>query len=75
MKLSEQLVKLPGKKYDPLIMIEMKFKGNDVAIKTDKDGNAILFFIGNKTVKNTIKGERHAPTLKHDQNGILIKDH
>ena len=56
-------------------MVEMRFKENDVAFKTDDEGNAILLFIGKKTEQGTIKGERYARTLKRDREGKIFKDH
>jgi len=75
MKLSEDLQKKLSKIYEPSTMVEMKFKGYDVAFKTDEDGNAILMFIGKKTEQGTIKGERYARTLKKDREGKVFKDH
>jgi len=75
MKLSEELQKKLQKKYEPSAMIEMKFKGNDLAFKTDEQGNAILLFIGKQQPDGSIKGERYARTLKYDREGLVIKDH
>jgi hypothetical protein len=75
MKLGEELLKIVAKKYEPSTMVEVKFKGYDVSIKTDGDGNAILVFIGKKNEQGIIKGERYARTLKTDREGKRIKDH
>ena len=75
MALSEDLQKKLGKLYEPLSMIEMKYKGYDIAFKTDEEGNAVLLFIGKKTEQGTIKGERYARTLKKDREGKIFKNH
>jgi len=75
MALNDDLIKTLRKSYEPAEMISMRFKGNDIAFKTDKDGNAILLFIGKLKEDGTIKGERYARTLKYDKEGKIIKDH
>jgi hypothetical protein len=75
MKLSEDLQRKLQKKYEPSSMVNMKYKGNDVAFKTDEHGNPILLFIGKRDDKGSIKGERFARRLKHGDNGDIIKDH
>lgn len=75
MVLSEDLQKKLGKKYEPSIMIEIKYKGYDLSFKTDDEGNPILLFIGKKTEQGTIRGERYARTLKKDSEGKVFKDH
>jgi hypothetical protein len=75
MALSEDLQKKLSKPFEPSTMVEMKFKGYDLAIKTDEDGNAILLFIGKKTELGTIKGERYSRTLKKNREGKIFKDH
>ena len=75
MALGEDLQKKLGKVYESSSMIEMKYKGYDIAFKTDGEGNAIQLFIGKKTEQGTIKGERYARILKKDKEGKIIKDH
>jgi len=75
MALNDDLIKTLRKSYEPAAMISMCFKGNDIAFKTDKDGNAVLLFIGKLKEDGTIKGERYARTLKYDKEGKIIKDH
>jgi hypothetical protein len=75
MKLNEQLQSKLSKLYEPSSMIEMQFRGKDLAFKTDEAGHAILLFIGRKDANGQIKGERYARTLKRDRNGLIIKDH
>ena len=55
MPLSDDLIKMLQKKYEPSTMINMRFKGNDIAFRTDKQGNAILFFIGKQKEEDLSK--------------------
>ena len=75
MALGEALIKLLGKKYEPSVTFEKRFKGYDMVIKTDEEGNAILLFIGKKSDSGMIKGQRYARRLVKDKDGRLIKDH
>ena len=75
MKLSEELLKKLGKKYEPSTMVQSRFRDNDLIFKTDEAGNPIQLFIGKMQENGNIKGERFARTLKHDKEGRLIKDH
>ncbi len=63
------------KKFEPSSSVNMTFRGNDIVVQTDRDGNAVLMFIGKFTPHGKIKGERYARTLKADATGRIIKDH
>ncbi|MGZ5135098.1 MAG: hypothetical protein ACXWCG_08110 [Flavitalea sp.] len=75
MKLSEDLIRKLQKKYEPSTMVNIRYKGNDVAFKTDKDGNAVQLFVGKKDGEGLIKGFRYRRTLLQDKSGSTIKDH
>lgn len=75
MKFSEPIQKLLSAKYEPSAMVYKSYRGNDLAFKTDNNGNPILLFIGKKNETGTIKGDRYARTLKYDEQGAVIKDH
>jgi hypothetical protein len=75
MKLGDPLLKILNKVYPPLEMIDMPFKRYDLRFKTNEDGWPVLLFIGKRTDKNTIKGERFARTLQIDNEGRILKDH
>ena len=75
MKLNDDLKLKLSKLYEPSAMVEMNFRGKDIAFKTNEDGHAILLFIGRKDASGQIKGERYVRTLKRDQTGTIIKDH
>lgn len=75
MKLSEGLINKLSKTYEPAAMVHMHYNGKDLAVKTDKEGNPVLLFIGKENEEGTVKGERYARTLKKDRDGNVIKDH
>lgn len=75
MKISSALLQILNKTYEPSSMINLTFRGNDLAIKTNEDGEAILLFIGKLTGEGTVKGERYARRLKKDEQGNTVKDH
>lgn len=75
MKLNEDLIARLGKTYEPGTLVNMHYKGKDLAFKTDKEGNPVLLFIGRADEAGTVKGERYARTLIKDREGKLIKDH
>ena len=75
MKLNESLLLKLAKKYEPSSMLNMKFRGIDLAVKTDREGNPVVVFVGRKQADGKIKGERYTRTLLRDGNGNLVKDH
>lgn len=56
-------------------MVHMEFRGKDLALQTDAQGNAIMVFIGRMDDNGKIRGERYVRTLKADREGRIIKDH
>lgn len=75
MKLNDDLIKKLQKKYEPAAMVNLRYKGNDVAFKTDNDGNAVQLFVGRKNEQGLIIGCRYTRTFLQDKNGSTIKDH
>jgi len=75
MKIGETLLKKLNKKYEPSKMVSLTFKGYDIALKIDEEGNPIVMFIGKKNEAGMIKGERYARRLVKDASGTVIKDH
>jgi hypothetical protein len=63
------------KKYEPSAIVSMKYKGNDLTFRTDKEGNPMTLFIGKEMPNGKIKGERYGRTLKRNEKGDVIKDH
>jgi hypothetical protein len=75
MSLSEDLLKMLNKKYEPSTMIHFRYRANDIAIQTDGEGTAIRMFIGKFKEDGFIKGERYNRTIKKDHDGAVIKDY
>lgn len=75
MALGEPLQRKLGKHYEASSLIYGTYKGNDIAFKTDEEGNPIVLFIGTKDSTGKIKGQRYTRTLKKNAAGETIKDH
>ena len=75
MKREKPLLKILNKTYTPDALVDMKYKGLDVTLKTDKDGNPILMFIGERKANGLISGSRFSRTLIKDKQGTVLKDH
>jgi hypothetical protein len=75
MALSEALIKKLSAKFPAGEVSDMVYRGSDLSIKADEQGNAILLFIGKRVENGHIKGERYARRLLYDKEGKLIKDH
>lgn len=75
MKIGEQLLKKLNKTYEPSAMVPLHFRGYDIALKTDEEGNPILMFIGKANEQGKIKGDRYARRLLKDAEGKVLKDH
>jgi len=75
MKLTDTLITILNKPYEPDALVELKFSRYDLALKTDESGRAILIFIGRKDSNGKIRGERYARRLKFGSKGEMIKDH
>ncbi len=75
MKIGENLLKKLNKKYEPDSMVNLRFRGYDIALKTDAEGNPILMFIGQAQADGLIKGDRYARRLLKDTAGNTLKDH
>lgn len=75
MALGETIVKKLSKIFAPSTVVHMKIGRQDLAIRTDENGNAVQVFIGKADAEGVIKGDRYARTLKYDRDGKVIKDH
>jgi hypothetical protein len=79
MALSPDLLKILSKKYDPSALIEKRFRGYDLAIKTDEEGNPVLLFIGKKNETGKIRGNftpvgiATFPVCQSEEEIIVIK--
>lgn len=75
MALSEGLIALLSKQYEPSSMVNQQYKGKDLSFKTDAAGNPVLLFVGRRDSEGAVRGERYVRTLKADREGRVIKDH
>jgi hypothetical protein len=75
MGLSAHLLLKLTRKYEPSAMIRSSFRGKDLAIHTDNEGNPVTLFIGRYDDAGRIRGQRYTRTLKADNSGRIIKDH
>lgn len=75
MPLSPDLIKKLAQRYAADAMLDLKWRGQDLTIKTDGEGYAILLFIGKRMADGKIRGERYARRLLRDAEGVVIKDH
>jgi hypothetical protein len=74
MPLSNDLQRKLSKKFEGSSTVSMNFRGNDIIVKTDSEGNAMTMFIG-KLKDGVIRGQRYSRTLKVSPAGEVIKDH
>ena len=75
MRPGPELIQLLSKTYEPGSMINMKFKGLDIAFKTNETGEPMLLFLGKLNEKGQIKGSRYVRNLMKDSEGRIVKDH
>jgi len=75
MKLSEDLEKKLKAKFEASTTVEMRYRNTDMVIRTDKEGNAIQFFIGKANDEGVIKGDRYSRSIIRDREGRVIKDY
>lgn len=69
------LEKKLSKIFEPSSNIDLSFKGNDLTILTNEQGEAVTLFIGKRKNNGNISGERYARRLVKDENGKIIKSH
>ena len=75
MPLSEELLKRLNKVYEPSSTIQFRFRGKDVALITDKEGQGMQFFIGQLKENGNIKGDRYSRKIVKDRSGQIVRDH
>ncbi|HLT75401.1 MAG TPA: hypothetical protein VKZ68_09945 [Ohtaekwangia sp.] len=63
------------RRYEANSTVDFKFRGKDVTVKTDAQGNPVIAFVGKRGNDGKIKGQRYARTLKADDKGRVFKDH
>jgi hypothetical protein len=75
MAIGEDLLKKLRKKFEPSAMVRFRYRTNDIAVQTDKEGNAILLFIGKMDEEGTIRGDRYSRVMVRGKDGAVVKDH
>ena len=76
MPLSQDLEKKLAKPFPPQSRIDDSFRGNDLTIITDENGDAISLFIGKRNPDGSIRGERYSRKLVREAGtGRLLKSH
>jgi hypothetical protein len=75
MALSEALIKKLSQKYPANELTDLRYRGNDLTVKANETGHAILLFIGQRQEGGHIRGERYARRLLFDDAGNTLKDH
>ena len=74
MPLNDQLIKKLLGKYEPVSTVYMTFRGKDIALKTDNEGNPVQLSIGEMQENGQIKGERYVRNIIKDKKGMIIND-
>ena len=64
MELEEPVLKILRKKYQPSSLIETHYNKYDLAFKTDREGDAIVLYMGRKDDKGQLRGERFTRRLR-----------
>ncbi len=75
MAIGAELEKKLSKIYEPSTTLDLKFKGNDLTIVTNKEGEAVTLFIGKRKENNAIAGERYSRRIVKDKDGKILKSH
>ena len=75
MQPGEDLLKKLSARFDPSSLVNFRFRGKDVVVKTDDQGNATLAFIGKMNDEGVIKGDRYNRKLIVNKDGSVLKDH
>jgi hypothetical protein len=75
MKIGYELQKKLSKIYEPSSTIDTVFKRYDITFVTNKQGEPVVLFIGERKENGNIKGGRFTRTLVRSESGELIRDH
>ncbi len=74
-KIGEKLLQKLNKRYEPNATLHGQFRGNDITIITDENGDPKYFFIGERLPNGNIKGDRFSRTLLFGNTGKITKNH
>ena len=75
MQPGHDLLKKLGVKFEPSALVNFRFRGKDIVVKTDEQGNATTAFIGKINDEGIIKGDRYSRKLLYNRDGTVLKDH
>lgn len=75
MNLAAAIIKKINGPFEPLASISLKYRNQDMVVRTDKEGNAVQLFIGKANEEGLIRGDRYCRVLVKDKDGKIIKDH
>ncbi|HTI58171.1 hypothetical protein [Mucilaginibacter sp.] len=65
------ILKILDKNYPALVVNETRYRGLDLAFKTDSHGIPVLLFIGKKDTSGKIKGERYTREISVTSQGVV----
>ena len=75
MQPGEDLLKKLSARFEPSALVNFRFRGKDVVVKTDDQGNATLAFVGKMNDQGEVKGDRYNRKLIYNNDGSVLKDH
>lgn len=75
MAIGAELEKKLRKTYEPSSTLPLTFKGNDMTIVTNDQGEATTLFIGKRNPNGSISGERYVRKIVKDEKGKIVKSH
>lgn len=75
MAIGAELEKKLSKIYESTSTLSLTFKGNDITIVTNDEGEATVLFIGKRNANGSISGERYVRKIVKDEKGKIVKSH
>lgn len=75
MPLGDQLINMLQKSFPPKTRIDDIFRGNELTIVTNNEGEAVSLYIGKRLQDGRIKGEYYSRKIVKDSGGKIIKSH
>lgn len=75
MPLRPELEKKLGKPFPPDSRVDETYRGKDLTIMTNENGEAVTLFIGKRSEGGSIKGERYVRQITRNDDGSIRKSH
>lgn len=75
MKLGEALLKKINAVQERAALVRLRFRDQDVVVRTDEEGQAVQVFLGRADTEGRIRGDRFSRTIVKDREGKVIKDY